>query len=350
MRGAGLALLLAACGLVALPGAARGDRGHIIIQSLRPDVNVSNAAQQAIIGWNGDEEVLILSTDLSAGDAAKVLEFIPLPSEPTKVEKAPPRAFYEVGRLIAQHAPRVPTHRGTMRGGGASGEQGVAIVFHQQIETHDITIAKTEDLDAFVKWATDFVAARGGALPGSGGFRPVVADYLERGYHYFVFDIIDLGEQPRTVPPILYRFATDHLFFPLRASTLDRGMTRIQLFLFTPHWLDIPATRTGLALAMYRSLGRVSPRAAGQGQPIKFTVTRSDLEAVAESLAELFEEWTEVKFCAARFAGPLASLQRDLIIRASEQELSTGKRQVPSLAPTRDRPAAPLVPGHTVQP
>jgi len=61
------------------------DRGMVSVQ---PNVSVCEPGQKAIIAWNGTTEILILSTDIFASSVAKVLEILPLPSNPTEVERA----------------------------------------------------------------------------------------------------------------------------------------------------------------------------------------------------------------------------------------------------------------------
>lgn len=297
--------------IVIAVGPAVADRGHMVMVTVKaqPNVSVRNEGQKAIIGWNGKEEVLILATDLSASGDAKVVEFLPLPSKPSKVAKADLTSFRAVEKIIRDHAPRVPLSWPWQRGGskGTDKEPAVKIVFHKQIEAHDITIAKTEDLEAFLSWARDFVKKHGGTLPekGQGALRSVIRSYLSRGYHYFVFDIIDLADKTKTVPPIRYRFRSDHLFFPLVASSLDVGRTEIDLFLLTPHCPDVWGTKTGFCAGFYRGAG-----------PIKFALTAGELRTISRPLADLFKGRRSVQFTAATYKGLVTGLKRDFVLRA----------------------------------
>jgi hypothetical protein len=53
-----------------------------------PNVNIYGPGQKAIVAWNGEVERLILSTDVYASASSTVLEFLPLPSQPTRIEMA----------------------------------------------------------------------------------------------------------------------------------------------------------------------------------------------------------------------------------------------------------------------
>ncbi|MEO0185805.1 MAG: DUF2330 domain-containing protein, partial [candidate division WOR-3 bacterium] len=72
------------------------DRGLI---PFNPGVTIFEPNQRAIIAWNGEEEILLLSTDLSASDSTMALEILPLPSEP-KVKKGDPETFRKAINLI----------------------------------------------------------------------------------------------------------------------------------------------------------------------------------------------------------------------------------------------------------
>jgi len=72
------------------------DRGMIPVS---PEVSVYEPGQKAIVAWNGAEEILILSTGVSASGETLVVELIPLPSKP-QVEAASFTSFEEVQSLI----------------------------------------------------------------------------------------------------------------------------------------------------------------------------------------------------------------------------------------------------------
>lgn len=322
-----LACLAAALCLALCAGAVRADRGHIVIQTLRPDVAVSNVAQKAIIGWNGYEEVLILATDLSAGAEAKVLEFLPLPAKPSEVELAEGQCFSAVERIIAEHTPPTLEHFMPMRSGAVTGPPpAVEIVFHEKIGPHDITIARVRDLEEFLSWAGEFVRGQGGSLPEGEqeGFRWVVASYLDRGYDYFVFDVIELGRETKTVPPIRYRFPSDHLFFPLLVSSLDEGETEISLFLFTPHRPVTDDVGSGFRVGRYR---RTAGSAEGgeAAEAVQFWLRHDDITRVSDCLADLFEGGRDVCFTAVGYEGPAANLATDFILAAAGEKLPLAK-------------------------
>lgn len=74
--------------ILVLPPAARADRRAISIEP----VVLSEPGQKAFLAFNGKEELLVLATDVQAGQDTTVLEFMPFPAEPV-VKLAPDRTF-----------------------------------------------------------------------------------------------------------------------------------------------------------------------------------------------------------------------------------------------------------------
>jgi hypothetical protein len=72
------------------------DKGSI---PFNPLVQIFEPIQRAMIAWNGKEESFLLSTDLRASASTKVLEVLPLPSEPI-VKKADVEVFRRATMLI----------------------------------------------------------------------------------------------------------------------------------------------------------------------------------------------------------------------------------------------------------
>src|SRR5687768_2011865 len=66
--------------LVSKPGAGGADTRTLNFDPLK--VSVFEPKQRALILWNGEEEILLLSTDQRSSQRTAVLEVIPLPSEP----------------------------------------------------------------------------------------------------------------------------------------------------------------------------------------------------------------------------------------------------------------------------
>ncbi|MCD6309150.1 MAG: DUF2330 domain-containing protein [Candidatus Eremiobacteraeota bacterium] len=281
------------------------DRGHY---SFNPNISIYQEGQKAICAWNGKEEIMILATDLKASGKTRVLEFLPLPSKPTRVEKSSNAPFEEIQRLIKSNSPPAPESF-RMKGKIESGTDSVEVVFHEKIGAHDITIVRVYDIADFMNWIYKFLQKEAVEYSPAWGerARPLLEDLLHKGLKYYVFDIIDLTPDRQTIEPIMYKFSSSALYFPLKVSSLDKGRVEIGLFLFTPGKPDIHGTMTGFDCGHYLMPGT-------KPVPIKFKVRKTDLNRVSEDIGKLFSTggaW----FSTAVFRGPVNMLKRDFYIK-----------------------------------
>ena len=81
---------------LALAMMCRADMGSI---PFKKGVRIVEPNQDAIIAWNGKEQLLYLQTILGASEETKVLEVMPLPSKPT-VDAADPGVFTRCKSLL----------------------------------------------------------------------------------------------------------------------------------------------------------------------------------------------------------------------------------------------------------
>jgi len=217
-------LMLGVLIFLILASPALADRGMI---PLTPSI-LEESEQNAIIAWNGNEEILILATKVEASNNTTVLEILPLPSKP-KVEKTKVESFYKLFEILNRK------YR-AMGGFGFAAQKGggFEIVFQKRIGMHYLTVVHVSDPDDFSRWFRNFVTDRkmnasNVKIPAS--FTQIIGDYTSRGYNYFVIDLINVTTEQRTVDPTLYRFESDKLYYPLKITSSIKSDTRINLFL-----------------------------------------------------------------------------------------------------------------------
>jgi hypothetical protein len=264
-----------------------------------PEVSVYEPGQKAIVAWNGEEEILILSTDVTSSSETLVLELLPLPSEP-KVEAASFQCFEEIQRLIWEEG--VNRFMYSSEDGARSGS--VEVVFHEEIGAHNITVVRARDAVDLVDWIENFLEANGVDESVSlGDFESILKDYMGRGFQYYVLDLITVTSDERSVDPILYRFNSDFLYYPLVITSPVPGETKIVLFLLTEEKVD--EDYQPMQLAYYQVLGE-------RPKPIEFLLSKGDLSKIHLRIGELFEEgaWLTVL----KYDGKLSWLTRDLMI------------------------------------
>ena len=296
--------------VLSIPLLIEADKG---MMPVIPNISIYEPGQKAIIAWNGESkmEILILAVDAYADTECKVIEILPLPSEP-KVDTGSVESFKSMQRLIMKHAPK-PLYRG--KGPPPpmlDGTEGVEILFHKKIGAHNITCAKALKYQEFVDWTYKFIKSQGidtfffpSELP------YIIEEYLNKDIQYFVFDIVELGKNPSSIAPLIYEFASPYLFFPLRISRLVKGKTKIQLFLITEYPVWLPAIKP-FEIGRYSSAGRYQMLKSA-GDEIMFEITKEELRTISPLLVNLFSG--NVWVTAMKFDGPAVSLTNDLSIR-----------------------------------
>lgn len=228
-------------------------------------INLVESAQNAIVAWNGEEEILILSNDIASSESGTILRMVPLPSNPTRIEEGSFDSFQELteivnkkGKILQYH-----DHKIFLSGPSLFSDEtiGVEITFSEKIGMHDVTVVKVNDLNDFLKWINDFAMAKGlEPKEISPEFQNGILDYLNRDIRYFVFDVIEKSQteqkadsntrifvstpfgfvekeaNEQSITPLIYRFQSDYLFYPLKItaiSEIGESQALINLFLIS---------------------------------------------------------------------------------------------------------------------
>ncbi len=300
--------LAALVGCVVVTSPAHADRGSI---PFRPEVEIFEPNQRAMIAWDGNEEILILSTDMRASAPTKVLQVLPLPAEP-KVTKGDVEIFRRAVRLInsRQRAKSRTATRGR-NGGHEQDEPAGEITFHAKIGAHDISVTHVKDAAGFVDWVNAALKSQGVEAPEiPAPLRQVVGEYLADGFVWFVFDVVELGTSPNTQEAIQYRFRSDSVYYPLRITRTEKGDTDIELLVLTPSLLDhfpgLPVSRVEL-----------------KHEPV--LLTSAELRSLSEEVDTLLGSKPEMKLRIWRIRGRLDAFSADLIARPSSSQRSRSR-------------------------
>lgn len=270
------------------------DRGLIPFNS---GVEIFEPNQRAMIAWNGNEEILLLSTDLSASDSTMVMEILPLPSEP-KVKKGDLETFRKMVNLINQHL-----YAAKKRNGGRLVDVSIPppaeITFHEEIGAHDISVIHLKEEKGFIEWVKGYLMSLGFDKEIiSDAQRELVSSYIDDGFTYFVFDVITLNKDNKTLEPIQYWFETKNLFYPLKITKLGSGYTTIELLILTPRLLS---KFSGISIKHIQL----------EHEPISIDV--SDLKNIAVDIYELLKDCNTLKIRIWKIEGELGSFSSDLI-------------------------------------
>jgi hypothetical protein len=249
----------------------------------------NESEQNAVIAWNGEEEILVLSTDedtdVEGGSA--VLSVLPLPGEPVSVQPASTELFTDACGLIQ-----------TKLGLIGRGE----MLLDAKIGTHNIFVWRLDSPDDFGLQVRAYIkeqyADQADALI-TEGVEDVIKDYFDRGFEYFAFDLSFMGEEDATKVAIAYRFKTEKLYYPLVVSKIggSDAPTRVRLAAFTPGLLH---NFEGLDMDLIQTVGEKS-----------VAVTEEELTTLDESLSELMGGGASARIFEIR--GPLNGFEGDLL-------------------------------------
>ncbi len=304
--------------LFSIPSLASANRGMIVVGPR--EVSLQESGQNAIVAWNGNEEVIILSTDAKSSESTLVLEVLPLPSSPTTVEEGSFDSFTKIKETINKRVRAIRSQGmkglGMHRSAGAPAP-GVEITFHKKIGAHDVTVVKVNDLNYFINWVKNFTISKGFEYSEiSLEFKNSVANYLNRDIKFFVFDVIEASENKQSIKPLVYRFNSEFLYYPLEiTATSDAGLSQsdVNIFLIAKGIISETAIiNTGLW--------------PGTGFDYNIKLSKRELREISPGLEELFESSTFVMN--AYYAGPLNRLNKDLIVSQRDIHIPTFSEKI----------------------
>lgn len=322
-----------------------------------PSVHLDQSAQNAIVAWNKNEEKIMLSINIESSGSSTVLRVIPLPSNPSEIIEGEFESFEKLVEIMNEKIDDVRDgHLGApaeWKNQAASG--GVEITFQEKIGAHDITVVKVNDLDCFLDWVENFAEEKGlqktdleiecekyhystcpesciktctpsvcspegectADCDGVGScrnkiqkkeisseFKEGVENYLKKDIKYFVFDVIEAGQEKESIKPLIYNFKTDYLYFPILISgisEISESRTEINLFLVTEEETEFANVPYGYHRSNWFN---------HYGYPVE--LTKEELEEVSIEIADLFEDGASVRKTSVY--AKLKDLDRDLML------------------------------------
>jgi hypothetical protein len=185
--------------------------------------------------------------------------------------------------------------------------EGVEILFHENVGVHNIVVVRSENAQELVSWAESYLDNRVVLHELSfAQMQDLTARYIERGINCFVFDLVYLEEDPWSVNPIVYRFKSDSLYYPLEISSVISGSTEITVVAITDGKLkNQQIENSGLTIKSAR------------GVSLEFCIGEEKLGRISPEVARMFDDaWLTTL----TYDGPLADLSGDLTVSAVKVE------------------------------
>jgi hypothetical protein len=230
---------------------AYADMGRVHVSN--EAVAVSEDSQKAIILHNLEDEVLILGTDLKASKKTGIIRFIPFPSEPA-INLAPENVFEKVSLMIKKYGLVFQNMYYTKSGSVSLTKKGVELLLNKKLGAHDMTLIKVNDVSTFRRWVNNFFKEK--KLPLKESYpeeEAVVYDYVKRGIQYFVLDFVEVEQDIRFIEPVIYRFKSKKLYYPLKTSNTFGGEGGIELIIVATTTLcaSVPGGAYSETVALY---------------------------------------------------------------------------------------------------
>ncbi len=300
-------LLVLSFGILAAPLAVGANGGMV---HWPPQIYVSQTDQNAIVAWNGTEEILVLSTNWSkpAGSGeVTLLKTVPLPSNPSEIKEGDTAIFEKMVDVLNQKISVTWGTAATGKGSDSKAENApsVEVVFQKVIGAHDVTVVKVNNPEEFSNWIDGFAAGKKLEKKQiSEEFKNGLKSYLKRNINYFVFDVATLSDDDNTIKPLVYRFSTRYFYFPMLVSGVSEiadSETRINLFLVYPDTMKLPPS-------VWQ--GNVDYSVSDYG--FEIPLTNSELKGVFEPLASLF--YGDVSVRRFQMFGKLSKIDKDLML------------------------------------
>jgi hypothetical protein len=279
-----------------------------------PDITFYESGQNAIVAWDGTEEVLILSINAFSSESTAALKVVPLPSNPT-VEEGTLDSFAQIRKIIREKGRKRIEMPIIFPFSGAPGDEmgspHIEITLRRQIGPHDITVVKVNDLDYFLTWVDDFTLSKGFEYRGvSPEFKETVSNYLERDIKFFVFDVIDTDIESMSMKPLIYTFETEYLFYPLEiTATSDVGSLESAVSIYFVVKGIIQESRM-----------RDVNLHAGDGFDYFIELNEMELKEISPEVADLFDSAYVMN---SYYRGSLERLNEDLVIYENDIHIPT---------------------------
>lgn len=202
-----------------------GDMGSLPFTS---GVRIVEPRQDAIIAWNGKEQLLYLQTTLAASEETKVLEVMPLPSKP-EVEAGHAGVFERCQAVL----PKVLVADSEVYGPfGIPDELPAATVVERKtIGIHHLQTVELHDAARFSEWVKERFGGEGLVIPAP--LLEVIEEYAKDDYRWFLFDVIEVTKDESKKTPLRIRFKSDMLYYPMRITRTEEGDTTVSLSVLT---------------------------------------------------------------------------------------------------------------------
>ena len=206
---------LALCAVI-VPVRAQAD-GMVIAP---PNSWIEETGQRAVIMHENGVETMVLSTSFQ-GDAKDFAWIVPTPSQPT-VSKGTQEAFTNLQKLTQVSDVPQPLGLGGVRIENVGSTSDVTVIEEKQVDYYDVAVLSATDKDALANWLKE----KGYNFPEAASY--LLQEYINNQWYFVAMRVnpeslafTNVNQQLRSggATPVVLRFATERIVYPLRIST-----------------------------------------------------------------------------------------------------------------------------------
>ena len=274
---------------VVLCTAVLADRGMVPVE---PRIRVFEPEQNAVIAFNGEEELLYLTTGVRASGRTAAIQLVPFPTKP-EVSKGEIGVLRAIERFLWR---RIVRRRHWKAAQNAAGRfrNAVQVLQQQRIGSHNLIIIKADEKEAMLRWLKRRLGGRIANRAWFRRLRDIINHYHACGFRYWVLDEVQLTPNTRFVEPLVYRFRCPFMYYPLVVSSLLEGETTITVAAFSadaaPFVKTMPKGFRNLLLLP-------------NGKRGVLTLSSDQLKSIWSDAADLFGSGETVELCIYRYKG-----------------------------------------------
>jgi len=195
-----------------------------------PDNILSQPYQIVAISWENNYEVMLLGTSIYANQKDVGVQILPLPSVPS-VELGNTDSLKKIVEMYYEYefGKGVPTY--------SSG--GVTLIFEKVLGPHHLICLEIEK-ENLVNCILDYASKHNISITINPSQFFILSNYVAKGYKYFLVDIVNVSNDTNFIQPLIVKFKTDHIWFPLYISSLYSGRVHIYVLIITRKIPKIP--------------------------------------------------------------------------------------------------------------
>lgn len=209
---------------------------------ITPGFNIYEPWQYAIIAWNNGWEILYLTSYINTlGAKGKIIQIIPFPSVP-EVYIGNAESYYALEKVLDNYGIDISP---------------ISVILSKAVGPHNITVFYVNDTTDFVQFISTYASSNNlEFIHISTAMVNNIDYYISRGYRYFCVDIINLTRYDVSIVPIIFKFRSSTIYYPMRISSSNKGSFEMHLFFLTSFPINAKSLKNHVGICWTKVVSR----------------------------------------------------------------------------------------------